>query len=84
MTMIDGLSRDNLSVFFADINSVGSSGNGNTNGTAGNITSLEADVQRYFEQGLAPSTQKTYKSGINTPQCVSLPVNQTMLCLYHF
>ena len=55
------------------------------------VTTLEADVQRYFEQGLAQSTQKTYKSGIKKfyefcarlpPQFVSLPITQSMLCLY--
>ena len=29
------------------------------------ISSLEGDVQRYFENGLAPSTRRTYQAGIN-------------------
>jgi len=51
---------------------------------------LEEVVQRYFENGLAPSTRRTYQAGINkfvkfcafyninTP----LPVSQSLLCSY--
>ena len=53
---------------------------------------MEATVQRFFEQGLAPSTRKSYKSGLKkfSEFCaqlpshykVSLPVTQHVLCLY--
>ena len=51
---------------------------------------MEKDVQRYFESGLAPSTRKTYRSGILkfhqfcTLYSVSnpLPVSQSLLCSY--
>lgn len=54
------------------------------------ISQLEADVQRYFEQGLASSTHKTYASGIKKFKefCVkvnltpTLPVPQQTLCLF--
>ena len=49
-----------------------------------------ADVQRYFENGLAPSTRKTYQAGINkfVKFCTlyniinPLPVSQSLLCSY--
>ena len=54
------------------------------------ISSLEGDVQRYFENGLAPSTRRTYQAGINNfvKFCglynISnpLPVSQSVLCSY--
>ena len=53
------------------------------------ISSLEGDVQRYFENGLAPSTRRTYQAGINKfvkfcGLCISnpLPVSQSLLCSY--
>ena len=54
------------------------------------ITDLEKIVQRYFEHGLAASTRKTYKAGINKFNhfCVlfgiqnPLPVSHTVLCLF--
>ena len=54
------------------------------------VSSLERDVQRYFEHGLAASTRRTYQAGINkfANFCASynishpLPVSQTVLCLF--
>ena len=54
------------------------------------ISRLERDVQKYFELGLAASTKKTYRAGINkfVQFCVSyniaspLPVSQSVLCLF--
>ena len=51
---------------------------------------MEKDVQRYFEQGLAASTRKTYQAGVNkfTAFCAMyniinpLPVSQSVLCLF--
>ena len=54
------------------------------------ISSLEKDVQRYFEHGLAASTRRTYQAGINRfilfcntyHICHPLPVTQSLLCFY--
>ena len=54
------------------------------------ISNLEKDVQKYFEQGLATSTRKTYQAGIKKFRqfCVvcniqtPLPVSQPLLCLF--
>lgn len=51
------------------------------------ISSLERDVQRYFEHGLAASTKRTYQAGIiNFCAMYSishpLPVSQAVLCLF--
>ena len=54
------------------------------------ISNLEKDVQKYFEQGLATSTRKTYQAGIKKfcQFCVvcniqtPLPVSQSLLCLF--
>ena len=51
---------------------------------------MERDVQKYFELGLAVSTKKTYRAGINkfVQLCASyniaspLPVSQSVLCLF--
>ena len=51
---------------------------------------MEKDVQRYFEQGLAASTRKTYQAGIKkfATFCAKynivnpLPVSQSVLCLF--
>jgi len=51
---------------------------------------LEKDVQRYFENGLAAATKRTYQAGINkfVKFCNSynvsspLPVSQSLLCFY--
>ena len=51
---------------------------------------LEKDVQRYFEQGLAESTRKTYQARINkfASFCAMynlsnpLPVSQSVLCMF--
>ena len=54
------------------------------------ISSLEGDVQRYVELGLASATRKTYQAGISrlyqfcTMYSVSdpLPVSQSLLCAF--
>ena len=60
--------------------------------TALDISSLEEAVQRYFENGLAPSNRRTYKAGINKfmKYCAlysistPLPVSQSLLCSYNY
>ena len=54
------------------------------------ISSREGDVQKYFENGLVPSTRRTYQGGINkfVKFCGlyniinPLPVSQSLLCSY--
>ena len=54
------------------------------------LSSLDRDVQFYFERGLAPSTHRTYWAGINrfVKFCTAhhvqapLPVSQSLLCYY--
>ena len=54
------------------------------------LTSLETDVQWYFEHGLAATTRKTYQAGIkkfnnfcSTYNIANpLPVSQSLLCSY--
>ena len=48
------------------------------------ITTLEKDVQRYFEQDLAESTRKTYQAGINKFTNFCAMYNLSNLCLSQF
>ena len=64
--LADALSRNNLPLFlskvpYANLQPTGSA-SGSTVGL--DLSALEPSIQLYFQNGLAPSTQKTYKAAM--------------------